>query len=124
MPNRSTLRLVLSRRASATFLAVLAVGGAVAGPAALASGKPAQRETYRARVMQDSAGPAAQEAIAAVQRLVHNGIIDEHQASVVDREINAGSVDPDPLVQGGVLTAAQMQAIANSLDQVKRSFRG
>ena len=61
---------------------------------------------------------------AALERLVRGGAIDQHQAEAIDRQIDAGSLNPEELVQHGVLSEAQMQAVANALAEVKRSFAG
>jgi hypothetical protein len=58
----------------------------------------------------------------ALENLVANGTINQQQADAVQQQANAGSIDPKTLVQGGVVSDAQMRAIGNSLDQVKRSF--
>jgi polyhydroxyalkanoate synthesis regulator phasin len=59
---------------------------------------------------------------AAVQALVEDGTINQHQADVLRQQIDAGYMDEQELVDGGVLTAAQMQAVLNRLLAVKESF--
>jgi hypothetical protein len=61
---------------------------------------------------------------AALERLVRGGAIDQHQAEVIDGQIDAGSLNPEELVQHGVLSEAQMQVVANALAEAKRSFAG
>jgi hypothetical protein len=57
----------------------------------------------------------------ALQALVAQGTISQTQADAVQRQADAGSIDPKSLVDGGVVSDAQMHAIANSVDQVKRA---
>jgi hypothetical protein len=59
---------------------------------------------------------------AAVDALVLDGTIDAHQAGVLRQDIAAGSIDPRQLVSDGTFTAAQMQAVTDRLDAVKRSL--
>ena len=59
---------------------------------------------------------------AAVQALVEDRTINQHQADVLRQQIDAGYMDEQKLVDGGVLTAAQMQAVLNRLLAVKESF--
>jgi competence protein ComGC len=56
--------------------------------------------------------------------LVNDGTINQHQADVINGQINAGTVDDQQLVASGVITASQMSAVDNALIQVKRSFAG
>jgi signal transduction histidine kinase len=58
-----------------------------------------------------------------VARLVRERKIDQRQADVIDAQIDAGSVDPKELVQRGVVSEAQMPAVLNAIDSVKRSGR-
>jgi hypothetical protein len=55
---------------------------------------------------------------------VSQGTINQSQADAVQQQVEAGSVEPKQLVDDGIVTEAQMRAIGNSLDQVKRSFGG
>jgi hypothetical protein len=57
-----------------------------------------------------------------VQALVDERTIDQHQASVLRQQIDAGSVDLEGLVQTGVLTTAQMQVVETHLRGVKESL--
>ena len=59
---------------------------------------------------------------AAVQALIEDGTINQHQADVLRRQIDAGTIDPLELVDSGVLTAAQMQAVQARLGAVKQSL--
>jgi hypothetical protein len=59
---------------------------------------------------------------AAVQAFVEDGTINQHEADVLRQQIDAGYLDEQELVDGGVLTAAQMQAVLNQLIAVKESF--
>ena len=58
----------------------------------------------------------------ALDQLVANGTIDQSQANTVMEDVTAGSIDREALVAEGVLTEPQMQAVADAIDQVKRSF--
>jgi hypothetical protein len=60
--------------------------------------------------------------VAAVQALVADGTINQHQADVLNQDIEAGSINPQDLIDGGVLTAAQMQVVNARLGAVKRSL--
>jgi hypothetical protein len=53
--------------------------------------------------------------------LVAEGTIDQHQADAVQQQADAGSIDPKTLVGSGVVSDPQMRAIANVIDQVKRT---
>jgi competence protein ComGC len=59
---------------------------------------------------------------AALDGLVTNGTINQHQEDVIDAQVNAGQVDPQQLVSSGVISASQMSAVNNALIQVKQSF--
>ena len=77
------------------------------------------------RASADSSSASVQAAAtAAVQNLVNNGTIDQHQAAAIDSQIDAGTVDPSQLVASGLLTESQMQAVNTALVQVKQSFAG
>jgi hypothetical protein len=58
----------------------------------------------------------------ALHDLVANGAISQSQADTVLTQVEAGSVDPAALVQGGVVDQSQMQAIMAKLAAVKRSL--
>ena len=106
-------------------IAVLLVTGAAAGVAfASGGGHPAGHKSHV-----HNAGSRAPDAIdraarTALDRLVANGTIDQAQANAIERQVAAGSIDPAALIAAGTVNAAQMQAVANSLAQVKRSFAG
>jgi hypothetical protein len=59
---------------------------------------------------------------AALQALVDGGVINQHEADVLRHDIDAGSIDPQRLIEGGVLTAAQMEVVETRLDAVKQSL--
>jgi hypothetical protein len=59
---------------------------------------------------------------AALQSLVDDGTIDQHQGDVLRQHLDAGTIDPDALVAAGAVTADQMQAVLDRLGTVKRSF--
>lgn len=106
----------------AAAIAATAAAGSL-GPVALASGHRSH-VSKRPAPAAHGPGPAARDAVAAMQRLVRHGVIDQRQAAAVDREITAGSVDPQTLVGAGIVTGGQMQAITAAIDQVKLSFGG
>ena len=54
-------------------------------------------------------------------RLVALGTIDQQQADAVQRQADAGSIDPKTLVASGVVSDQQMRAIADVVDQVKQA---
>ncbi len=125
MPRHMKFRIPRRRRPAIGLIGALVIAAVVVGPPALASRQHAHRGVHgTASAAYSNAGPAAQDAVAAVERLVDNGTIDRHQADVIDSEINVGSIDPKQLVHDGVLTDAQMHAVASAIDQVKRSFHG
>jgi competence protein ComGC len=59
---------------------------------------------------------------AALDGLVSNGTITQHQEDVIDAQVNAGTVDPQQLVSSGVISGSQMSAVNHALIQVKQSF--
>ena len=142
MANSGTSPKRQRRAIAASSLIGLAIGAGVLGPGALASAKvgaPTISKSPNPTVEQGSNGPAhsaradarhagkhpgqaAAAAVAAVQRLVQSGAITQAQASAVEAQIEAGSVDPGQLVSSGVLTAAQMHAIGEQIAGAKRIF--
>jgi competence protein ComGC len=60
----------------------------------------------------------------ALQGLVSSGTITQHQADVINNQVDAGSIDSEQLVSSGVVSQSQMNAVDNALGQVKRSFAG
>jgi hypothetical protein len=113
-----------SRRRIVVVTTAAAITAGSLGPVALASGDRSHHPAKHGARATEGAGPAARDAVAAMQRLVRGGIIEQRQANMVERQINTGSVDPQTLVGTGIVTERQMQAIANAIDQVKRSFGG
>jgi hypothetical protein len=57
----------------------------------------------------------------ALENLVAQGTISQSQADAVQAQADAGSIDPKQLVDNGVVSDAQMRAVANSIDAVKRA---
>jgi competence protein ComGC len=130
------LRTRWARTAAVGLLGVL-VGACVFGLPALAStthpnghGRHARSATASGTTKSSSADTQAADsrvqaaATAAIQGLVNDGTISQHQADVIDGQIDAGTVDDQQLVASGVITASQMSAIDNALIQVKQSFAG
>jgi hypothetical protein len=60
---------------------------------------------------------------AAVEALVTRGVINQSQADAVQRQVLAGSVDPEALV-AGTLSNDQMRQVAESLRAVKWAAGG
>ena len=130
------LRTRWARTAAVGLLGVL-VGACVFGLPALASTshpnghyRHAKSATATGRTKSSSADTQAADArvqaaaTAAVQSLVNDGTISQHQADAIDSQIDAGTVDDQQLVASGVVTASQMSAVDTALIQVKRSFAG
>jgi hypothetical protein len=130
------LRTRWARTTAVGLLGVL-VGACVFGLPALAStshpnghSRHAKSATATGRTKSSSADTQAADArvqaaaTAAIQGLVNDGTISEHQGAVIDSQIDAGTVDDQQLVASGVVTASQMSAVDTALLQVKRSFAG
>ena len=113
------------RRILANVAIAIAVGTASAAGVALAGGggggSPSGTTPTGSGLVPTPIGVAARNAL---QRLVAAGTINQAQADAVQREVDAGSVDPKTLVDSGAVSDAQMHAIADVLDRVKRSFAG
>jgi hypothetical protein len=121
----------------------LLVAAAVAGPSALAAGGGAAKPPAAAKTatasgaacpapatsaeVKERAGGSADDPspapfFAAVAQLAQAGTINDHQARILDADIQAGSIDPQQLVASGTLSSAQMQAVMDRLGAVKRSL--
>jgi hypothetical protein len=111
------------RLAGHATIAVL-VGTATAAGVAFAGSSGGRPVADRGSTPSASAASApdsiASAARTALDRLVANGTIDQAQADTIERQVEAGSVDPSALIAGTV-NQEQMQAVADALDQVKRS---
>jgi hypothetical protein len=59
--------------------------------------------------------------LTAVQHLVNDGTISTAEGQVLDREIQAGSIDAATLVSSG-FTPTQLQAVEQALVSVKRAL--
>jgi hypothetical protein len=107
-------------------VAVAAAIGSVAGVSYAQGGKPgpptptnsAQKTVSAPSPADGGIMPAVHDAL---QRLVAAGTINQQQGTAVEQDAAAGSIDPRALVQSGLVNEAQMQAIGNSLDQVKEA---
>ena len=123
------LRTRWARTAAVGLLGVL-VGACVFGLPALAStthpnghSRHARSATAPGTTKSPSADTQAADsrvqaaATAAIQGLVKDGTISQHQADVIDGQIDAGTVDDQQLVASGVITASQMSAVDNALIQ-------
>jgi hypothetical protein len=111
------------RRAVHATIAVLVGTASAAGVAfAGSSGGPVADKGATPTVSTASAAnPIASAARTALDRLVANGAIDQAQADTIEQQVEVGSVDPRALIDAGTVTQAQMQAVADALDQAKRS---
>jgi hypothetical protein len=126
------LRIRCARTAMIGLLGVLMSAGALAAQPGLASGKRSHHARH-AKSSSAKRGSGTSETAAAdgrlhaaveaaLEGLVREGTIDQHQAEVIDAQVNTGSVDPGELVARGVVSEAQMRAVADALGEVKRSF--
>ena len=113
---RLLLPLTILVAAAAASATAVAFGGA-------APGKPVPPVTGTVTTGGAPDGIAAA-AHRALEALVAQQTIDQSQADAIQRQVDAGSVDPRTLVDGGVVTDAQMHAVATSLDAVKRAAGG
>jgi hypothetical protein len=59
---------------------------------------------------------------AAVEALVRAGTIDQRQADAVRLQLVTGRIDPQQWTDSGLMTAAQSQAVATRLREVKESL--
>jgi hypothetical protein len=115
------MKRILTRRMLANVALAAAVSaGSVAG-VSLAQGNGASPAVSTPSVTAPAGGILAgvHDRLAG---LVAAGTIDQTQAAAVQAEANAGSIEPKQLVDGGVLTDAQMHAVADALAALKRSY--
>jgi hypothetical protein len=121
----SLLAAVTRRRFAAHAAIAVTVATATAAGVALAGGGPATGSSTQASaantITSTAPDPIAAVAQRALDALVARGTIDQAQADTIEQQVMAGSVDPRALVSAGVVDAAQMAAVGNTLDQVKRS---
>jgi hypothetical protein len=125
-------RIGCAYRAMIALLSALISAGALAAQPAFASGKGTAHHARHAKSASTGRDSKSQSAAAnarlhaaaagAVEALVRNSTIDQHQAEVIDRQIDAGSVDPAELVARGVVSESQMRAVEDALAEIKRSF--
>ena len=117
-------RRIPSRRALATAaIAVAASIGSVAG-VSLAQGNDPAPVVSTASATQASPGGILADVHLVLAGLVADGTISQQQADAVQTQANAGTIDPKQLVESGTLTDTQMRAVADKIDQVKRSNGG
>ncbi|HEY2056024.1 MAG TPA: hypothetical protein VGH14_18975 [Solirubrobacterales bacterium] len=57
-----------------------------------------------------------------LDRLVERNVITATQADAIQRQAGSGSIDPKVLTEQGVVTPAQMEAVAAAIGAVKSSF--
>jgi hypothetical protein len=108
-------------RALGGVVGALALAGAFASQAVPAAAHKHHHHHHRAHGA-SSTGASSNPFVAAVQRLVERGTIDQHQADAIDRQIEAGSLDGRELVEHGVVSEAQMRAVENAVTEVKQSL--
>jgi hypothetical protein len=110
----------------AAALALLAVGGGSVAFAGNHGTTPSSSDAAAtAAPVAASTAPGAGQGDAfdaAVRALVEDGTINQQQADVLRRQIDAGSIDEQELVDNGTLSAAQMQAVQARLRAVKESL--
>lgn len=112
------------RRALANVAIAVVVGTATVAGVALASGEsggPAKPASTTGGTVPVGISRAAHSALGG---LVSDGTITQTEADAVQAQVDGGSVNPKTLVDSGTVSDSQMHAIANALDQVKRSFGG
>jgi hypothetical protein len=111
---------LLSRRTLVTAAIAFAVAaGSVAGTSlAQGDGSPSVGSTVATAAAPGGILAGVHDALA---RLVADGTITQSQADAVQEQANAGSINPKQLVDGSVLSDAQMRTVAASIDQLKRA---
>ena len=117
------LAAVTPRRLAVHGAIALAVGSATAAGVAFASGNnsPGSATSTPPAAISPSPDPVAAAARVVLNRLVARGTINQAQADTIEQDVVGGSVDPRALINDGVVTETQMQAVADTLDQVKRA---
>lgn len=135
--NDQNTRSTRLRHTATGALAALAAVGAIAGTAALAA-KPhanprgnaaaTNSPTTKTPTFPVSGKPHTpqqdvnqQPFLDAVQQLVDNGTITATEGQTLDREIQAGSLDPQTLESSG-FTQSQIQAVEQALSNAKRAL--
>jgi hypothetical protein len=124
------------RHTATGAVAALAAVGVIAGTAALAAQPPAKTHRHAAvtqgsttktpappipgQAQRPQAG-SDQPFLTTVQRLVNDGTITATQAQAVDRQIRAGSLEPQTLASIG-FTPTQLQAVEQTLANTKRAL--
>jgi hypothetical protein len=112
---------ILTRRTLATLaVAAVAAVGSVAGTS-LAQDAGTSPATSTASTASATPGGILAGVGDALTRLVADGTISQSQSAAVQRQANAGSIDPKQLVQDGTLTDAQMRAVADAIDHIKQA---
>ena len=104
------------------LLAIGAVAIAVAAAAGVAVAGGGGNTTQGSRAARSATGNGGfnEDFHAALQALVDESTISQAQANVIREQGDNGSIDPLVLVRDGVVSAAQMRAVANRLDRAKR----
>jgi polyhydroxyalkanoate synthesis regulator phasin len=120
-----TLSWLSTRRVAANVAVALLVATVTAAGVAFADSSSSHSPAAKAPASTGT-GTRAPDAIttrarAALDRLVANGTINQSQADAIQQDVVAGSVDPAALIAAGTVGQAQMRAVANALDRVKKS---
>jgi hypothetical protein len=110
---------ILTRRALANVAVAIAAGTASVAGVGLAQGDPPSSATPAVTARAPSGILAGIRA--ALEALVADGTINQHQADAVQQQADSGSIDPKTLVQSGAVSDAQMRIIANRIDQLKQA---
>ena len=99
----------------------IAAGGQSAKPCVASKSAPAiaSRSSAGSKERGAPAGGVPRQFLDAVAQLQQAGTISAAQAQTLDADIESGSIDPKKLVDDGVVTAAQMQAVNDRLVAVK-----
>ena len=120
----TTRKLRGLRLATGALLITTAAAGA-AHVAFADTSKPTS--AHRSQDAATAAGPGGgitQNVYSALEALVTRGTINQSQADAVQRQVLAGSVDPEALVADGTLSNDQMRQVADSLRAVKFAAGG
>jgi hypothetical protein len=115
------LKLTLNRRVLANVAIAVAVGVGSAAGVGFAQGNGKGDGAGTSTVAASPSNGILAGVHGALENLVAQGTISQSQADAVQAQADAGSIDPKQLVDSGVVSDAQMRAVANSIDAVKRA---
>jgi hypothetical protein len=121
----TTRKLRGLRLATGALLITTAAAGAAHVAFADTSNPSSVHPTQAATSAAGPGGSTTENAFqAAVEALVTRGVINQSQADAVQRQVLAGSADPEALVADGTLSNDQMRQVADSLRAVKFAAGG